>query len=146
MSAKDISKKIAIHACIYYTATTFLLIFLFWLISNDIGRAMHPVALICVLPFSVCFAAANVYFRHANEKTGMALRVAVHYALTMAGFWLFLFLPNKSSEQTGAGAFMLFMIVTLLYAIVMGFILYFKARIRRVKRDEAKYTSVYKKK
>ena len=59
MQKKDYLKKIWLSACVYYTATTFLLIFLFWLISDDITRAMHPVALMLILPFSICFAAAN---------------------------------------------------------------------------------------
>ena len=69
-------------ACVYYTVTTFLLIFLFWLISDDITRAMHPVALMLVLPFCVCFATANTLWRRATLSGPLA--VLVHYALTMS--------------------------------------------------------------
>ena len=144
MQKKNYLKKIWQSACVYYTATTFLLIFLFWLISDDITRAMHPVALMLILPFSICFATANTIFKHAGfAKWG---KVLLHYAITMAGVWLFLFLPNKSEGQSASGAFILYMILTLIYAIIMGVVLHLQSRINRVTREEAQYTSVYKKK
>ena len=143
MQKKDYLKKIWLNACVYYTVTTFLLIFLFWLISDDITRAMHPVALMLILPFSLCFAAANTVFKHAKfAKWG---KVLLHYAITMAGIWLFLFLPNKSDGQTASGALILYIVLSLIYAVIMGVVLYLQGRINRVTREEAKYTSVYKK-
>lgn len=137
-------KKIFLNACVYYTATTFLLIFLFWLISDDITRAMHPVALMLILPFSLGFSAANNLLQY--EKMGLWSRVILHYAITMASIWCFLFLPNKAKGQSAAGALILYLILTLLYAVIMGVFLYFKGRIKRITREESKYISVYKKK
>ena len=90
MNKKDIWGRILRSACVYYTITTFLLIFLFWLISNDITRAMHPVALMLILPFSIVFSAANKLF--ATKTIARWKRVLSHYAITMAGVFLFLFL------------------------------------------------------
>ena len=144
MQKKDYLKKIWLSACVYYTATTFLLIFLFWLISNDITRAMHPVALMLILPFSIFFATANTLFKYTSLAEW--IKVLLHYTLTMTGIWCFLFLPNKADGQTAGGAFILYMVLTLIYAIIMGIVLYMRGRIKRITREETKYTSVYKKK
>lgn len=144
LTKQDALKKICLWACVYYTATTFLLIFLFWLISNDITRAMHPVALMLVLPFSLFFATANYICK--ETKLGTAAKVFLHYALTLGGIWLFLFLPNKSEGQSASGAFLLFLLLTVIYALIMGVVLYMRARIGRIARDSAAYTGVYKNK
>lgn len=137
-------KRICLHACVYYTVTTFLLIFLFWLISDDITRAMHPVSLMLILPFSLGFAAANTLFQYAKWATW--IRVLLHYALTMASIWCFLFLPNKAEGQSASGALILYLILTLIYAIVMGVVLYYRGRIKNITREKSKYISVYKNK
>ena len=142
MNKKDILKRILLSACVYYTVTTFLLIFLFWLISNDITRAMHPVALMLILPFSVVFAAANKLF--ATKTIARWKRVLSHYAITMSGVFLFLFLPNMSEGQSAGGAFLLLFVLTLIYAAIMAPILRVEARVKRITRDEQEYVSVYK--
>lgn len=137
-------RSICLNACIYYTVTTFLLIFLFWLISDDITRAMHPVSLMLILPFSLGFAAANTLFKH--EKWPTWARVFLHYAITMASIWCFLFLPNKAKGQPASGALILYLLLTLIYAIIMGVVLYYRGRIKNITREKSKYTSVYKNK
>jgi len=143
MQRKELLKRIMLSACVYYTVTTFLLIFLFWLFAGDITRAMHPVALMLILPFCVCFATANRIFK--SQKLARWQRVLTHYAITMASIFLFLFLPNKAKGQPVGGAFLLLLILTLIYALIMGTILFFSARVARISREESTYTSVYKK-
>ena len=63
----------------------------------------------------------------------------------IGGALLFLFLPNKSPDQSGSGALVLFAVISVLYFIVMFTVLYFRSRAAKVKRDEAEYHSVYKK-
>lgn len=130
-------------ACIYYTVTTFLLIFLFWLVSNDITRAMHPVALMLILPFSLLFATANTIFRESSLD--LWIKVICHYTITMLGLMLCLYLPNKAPDARATGALALFLVLSLIYAIVMGAVLYLRARLFKVERDEKPYTGVYKK-
>ncbi len=131
------------NACIYYTVTTFLLIFLFWLVSNDITRAMHPVALMLILPFSLLFATANTIF--SKSSLDLWVKVICHYTITMLGLMLCLYLPNKAPDARAMGAFSLFLVLSLIYAVIMGVVLYLRARLFKVERDEKAYTSVYKK-
>ncbi len=143
MSTKDFAKKIALGTCVYYTAVTFLILFFYFVINADLSNGVNPVALITILPFAFMFSVANFIYRHTALK--FAARMLLHYALTVGGAFTCLYLPNKTAEQQTAGAMLLFLIFTVIYFVIMGAIWTVCARINRVKRDEAKYHSVYKK-
>ncbi len=143
MKLKDYLKKIALDSCVYYTAATFLVLFIYFALNTDLSGGVQTHALIAILPFSICFATANRLYRHsALDKW---LRVMIHYTLTIGGAFLFLYLPNKDPQQSTSQALLLFLVFSLIYALIMGAVLTVSARIHRVKRDEGKYHSVYKK-
>ena len=143
MSTKDYAKKIVLGTCVYYTAATFLILFLYFVINVDLSAGVNPVALITILPFAFMFSVANVIYRHTELR--FVARMLLHYTLTVGGAFTCLYLPNKSPEQQTAGAILLFLIFTVIYFAIMSVIWLVNARIKRVKRDEAKYHSVYKK-
>ncbi len=143
MQGKDYVKHIALWSCVYYTAATFFILFLYFILNKDLASGLQAVALIAILPFAICFSAANTVYRHASLS--LWLRVLIHYVLTVGGAFVCLYLPNKDPQQSASAAFILFLVFTVLYAIVMGAVLFVSYRIHRVQRDEAKYHSVYKK-
>ena len=143
MNTKDYVKKIALGTCVYYTAATFLVLFLYFALNLDLSGGMQALALIAILPFAFCFSAANTLYRHATLPRW--LRVIVHYALTVGGAFLFLYLPNKDPQQTAKQALILFLVFSILYAMIMGVVLLVGGRVARVKCDEEKYHNVYKK-
>ena len=143
MNNKDYAKKIALGTCVYYTLATFLILFLYFVINVDLSSGVNPVALITILPFAFFFSVANVIYRHTELK--FASRMLLHYALTVGGAFTCLYLPNKTPAQQTAGSILLFLIFTVIYFVIMGAIWTVTARIKHVKRDEAKYHSVYKK-
>ena len=59
MNTKDYVKKIALGTCVYYTAATFLVLFLYFALNLDLSGGMQALALIAILPFALCFSAAN---------------------------------------------------------------------------------------
>ena len=113
MSAKDYLKKIGVHTCIYFTASTFLLLFLYFVLSLDLSTGLHPVAQICILPFSFLLATANVFFKYA-EDWEIGWRVAIHYCLTLGGAFICLYLPNKAESASTSGGLILFVVLTVL--------------------------------
>ena len=135
--------KICTHACIYYTVTVFLLLFVYLILSKDLSDGMRPLALVMIFPFSLSFAGANILLREA--RFSKVARVACHAALTLGGIWLFLVLPNRDPSSSASQLFILFIVFFFLYALVMSVILLVSARIHRVKRDEGEYRKVYKK-
>ena len=143
MNSKDYAKKIALGTCVYYTAATFLILFLYFAMNVDTTLGVQPVILLAILPFAFFFTVANTIYRHTEIQFGW--KILIHYALTVGGAFLFLYLPNKDPQQRGAVMLILFLLFTLVYFLIMGTIWTIKARIKRVNRDEAKYHSVYKK-
>ena len=143
MNAKDYAKKIALGTCVYYTGATFFILFLYFVLNIDTTLGVQPVILLSILPFAFFFSVANTIYRHTEIKIGW--KVLIHYALTVGGAFLFLYLPNKSPQQRASGALLLFLVFTVLYFIVMGIIWTIRGRIKRVSRDEEKYHKVYKK-
>lgn len=141
---KVYAKKICIHTCIYYTIATFVLLLIYAFLSRDLSQGLQVKAQICLLPFALLFATANVLFKHAPISA--AWRVALHYALTLSGIMLCLYLPNKDPQASGSQGLILYIALTAIYAIVMGVILGLGARIKHVQRDSARYTSLYKNK
>lgn len=145
MQEKNYYKTIALHACVYYTATTFLLSFIYWALNTDnITSGFNLVALVLVFPFSLLFATANTLYRHTKMKKGG--RLLLHFLLTVGGAFLCLYLPNKAPDQGTFGAVVIFMTFSLVYWVIMGAVLGISARTRRVKREAAAYSSVYRKK
>ena len=88
MNSKDYAKKIALGTCVYYTAATFLILFLYFVINVDLSAGVNPVALITILPFAFFFAVANTIYHHTELEIGW--RILIHYALTVGGAFLFL--------------------------------------------------------
>lgn len=143
MKPKDYAKQIALASCVYYTVATFLILFIYFALNIDLSGGMQAVALIAILPFAISFACANCIYRHSSMPKW--LRFFIHYSLTVGGAFLFLFLPNKDPQQKTSSALLLFLIFSVIYLVIMITILVISARIHRVKRDEGKYHSVYKK-
>ena len=143
MRAKEWLRHIALFSCVYYTATTFLILLIYFLVTFDLSRGVRAPALAAILPFAVFFASANALYRHTALKK--PLRVFIHYLLTIGGAMLFLYLPNRETGARAENFFKLLLVLSLLYAIVMTVILLLSARAARVRRDTADYREVYKK-
>ena len=90
MAVKDYLKKIGIHTCIYYTVATFFLLFLYFVLNRDLSVGLQVLPQICILPFALLFAIANVVFKYASFS--VTWRVVLHYALTLGGSMLCLYL------------------------------------------------------
>ena len=142
MSTKEYLKKICSHTGLYFTAATLLLILFNVIVNNDLSRGIHPGSQALLLPFSLIFATANMMFRYGTFKIWE--RTVLHYVMTVFSVFCFLYLPNLSDGKTASQGFAFFCIVSVIYIIIMGVILGLRARINRVKRDEAHYKSVYK--
>lgn len=135
-------KKICAHACIYYTASTFFLLLVYMILSKDTSSGFSTLALVSLLPFSVMLAFANLNFKYAEMK--IAWRVVIHFIFTVGGMFVFLYLPNRDDGATAAQGFILALALTIIYWIVMGIVLGFRARAAHVKRDTKQYQSLYR--
>lgn len=135
--------RVMIHSCVYFTVTSFLILLIYQILSKDTTYGLQPLAMVLIFPFSFLFAIANVQFAHATLPK--AVRICIHYALTVVGAFVCLYLPNKSGDSTAAQGFILYLVLTVLYIAIMACFLVISARVTRVTRDESAYKSVYKK-
>ena len=142
MQAKEWIQKILVRTCVYFTVTTFVILIVNWIMAG-LAEGMRPLALILILPFSLCFAVGNVLLRYGKLQKPLA--VVLHFILTVGGVFMCLYLPIRPENSTAAGAFLFFALLTLIYVIIMGTIGIFKSRAGRLKRDSKEYKSIYKK-
>ena len=49
MQGKDLAKHIALWSCVYYTAATFFILFLYFLLNADLSGGLKAMALIAIL-------------------------------------------------------------------------------------------------
>lgn len=143
MKAKETILKIWLNACVCFTVTTFVILATYWLLVG-LSDGMRPLALILIFPFSLCFSAANMLLRYG--KMQKALAVVLHYILTVGGVYLFLYWPMRAPGSTTGGAFLFFVLLTLVYILIMGVIAVFKGRSKRLSRDSKDYKNVYENK
>lgn len=141
---KPVLKRVLTHTCIYFTLTSLLLLFIYWVVSKDTTHGIQPLPFLLMLPFSFFFSLANAQLTRAPIPK--AVRVAIHYVLTVGGAFVCLYLPNRGSGSTSSQGLVLFFAFSALYAAVMIPVLILTARAKRVTRDETEYTSVYTKK
>lgn len=135
-------KKICTHMCIYYTAATFFLLFLYLILLRDLSSGFSPIALVSILPFSALFAFANLNYRYSEMR--LLWRVLLHYVLTIGSAFVFLYLPNKAEDAKASQGFILILVFSLIYFVIMGIILGVRARVERVKCDTKQYKSLYR--
>ena len=130
--------KTILHACVYFTTISLVLIFL-GLLRNQNG--IHPVALLLCIPFSYLFALANVQFKYAPYKT--AWRLLIHAVLVLGSLYGFVYWPNRLPEKSAAVHFGFFLGFLVIYAIIMAVVLGIRARIVGVSREATQYKSLY---
>jgi uncharacterized membrane protein YfcA len=144
MNHGQLIKKIALHTCIYYTAASFVVLLFYWMLNINHVYGLQPLAQLCLLPFALVFAAANIYLTQRKQQT--ALKVLLHYVLVVGATFLCLYLPNRPKETNPSSGLIMFLFFTLLYALIMAIVGYIRSRTRRVERERKSYTGVYKKK
>ena len=142
MQAKEWIQKILVRTCVYFTVTTFVILIVNWIMAG-LAEGMRPLALILILPFSLCFAVGNVLLRYG--KLQKPLMIVLHYILSVGSAFMCLYLPTRDTNSTPSNAFVFFIALTLIYVIIMGTIGIFKSRAGRLKRDSKEYKSIYKK-
>ena len=95
-------KKLLCDACVTFT----IVVFVFYLIMSAITEndlSMDLTHLLSSFAFSLFFAAANLVLERFKGRTGEALRVFLHFAITLTGFIVvFLLLPQITGNGNAA--------------------------------------------
>ena len=135
-------KKICAHAGLYFTAATFALILFSLIFNMDLTHGVNPIAQMLILPFALLFATGNVQYKYASYS--LIYRVFIHYILTVVGAFCLLYLPNRTGTANASQGVILYIALTVFYAIVMGVVLGVSARAKKMQRDSKSYKKLYK--
>lgn len=133
------------HLFASYTVITLLIILLNLAqggISED--KVIYPEAFLRIFIFCAVFALANLLY--TVRELSHALRLLIHFCLTVGGVFVVLYLPNNTSAAS-SGKLMMLLILVVLYWLVMGAYLAIFAALRskRQGKDKPVYQSIYKK-
>lgn len=107
--------SIIARGCIYYTITS-LLLYTGGLLFSTVEREWIPTldVLLLLLLFTVSFSAANHMVVHA--KLSMAVKMLIHYAVTLLIFYTVFILWGGFSQRASA-TFVLLLAFTVIYGI-----------------------------
>ena len=120
-------KRWLADGCIYYTAIT-----VFFLFINFVSRgadAIRASSFLLMLPCGLMISVGTQILR--NKKLSNGIRYWSHYLFTFLGAFLFLWLPADSAATPMAG-FLLFLLFSILYWIVLLLGVLISKRIQRV--------------
>ena len=136
------AKKILTQSCVCFT---FLVLALFLIGSSfpGFGNAIQVGSILSILGFSLLLSCANLILH--VKRISPILRVLLHYLACLPAFYVMFVLII--AKRTQAGAILAdFLLFTILYALIMGGYLIFRASLDRVSETKGKtYQSVYKK-
>ena len=129
-------KKILTHMAIYYTVAAGLYSFvIFAMYSNAEGGALLSAERVfLLLPFCLCFAAANCALTAKSLPRGLGY--PLHCAATMLGIYLCVLLP---AELSGSQRLVGFMTALVIYIVVMVLYSLLAAHIKKTVREERNY-------
>ena len=141
MTAKQFIKKWLSQACINFTLLMALYTAIAAIVNvNDDALLLDASRCALFFVFAVLLAAANTLFDF--DSLHVALKIAIHYIVTGAGFYVCLLLP-LSMQASGILVGLTFF--TVIYFAILGVIALFRARYKRNHENSEAYKSKYKK-
>ena len=140
MTVKGFFKKWLVDACVYFTVFMLIYIILAAIVNvGDGALRLDAGRTVLFFVFAFLLAAANTIFR--LDRISTALRVIIHYVLTLFGFYsCFLMTLNMRVAQVFIGL----VLFTVLYFIIFGIVAAFRAKYRSNTERSEKYEKRYK--
>ncbi len=139
LAASDIVKYIFSRSCIYFTVVTLVILIAQVFSTGQNGRTVEPIRLLLNYPFTLALACADCIFKARSLGTGA--KVAIHYAITISSFYIFVCLLAKNQ----ANPIVIIMLISVIYFIISAPILIVRHSIKKKKKKEVPYQSVYSK-
>ena len=134
-------RRVFTQCCVIFT---FFMLFVFIIGSAvpDFGGAIDLKNVLVILLFAFVYAAANLLLR--IERMAAILRILLHYAATLIGFY-FVFILIAAKATAPSAVFVMILFYTGLYAILMGvYQVVFHALVHRKAEKEQDYKHIYK--
>ena len=142
MEIKKLIKKALNLSCIYFTIITACYILILQLANiSDGDAAVEATRVLLYFLASVLISVAHTIY--SIKKLHMAARVIIHYLICVFAFYTCFLLPvNMRASFMFTGT----VIFTVVYAIAMGIVALFRARLKKNRELSAEYQSQFSKK
>lgn len=94
-------KQLFTGACVYYAIASLLMILLGLLSNNGFAnvKVVPVLNLVLLFPFGLLMSAGQMLLK--AESLLKALRLPLHYIITLVAFFLFLLLPANANAKAG---------------------------------------------
>ena len=142
MEIQKLIKKALNLSCIYFTIITTCYILILQLANiSDGDAAVEATRVLLYFLASVLISVAHTIY--SIKKLHMAARVIIHYLICVFAFYTCFLLPvNMRASFMFTGT----VIFTVVYAIAMGIVALFRARLKKNRELSAEYQSQFSKK
>ncbi len=136
-------KKILTSMAVYYTVAAGLYSFVIFAMYSSVedGALMSAERVFLLLPFCLCFAAANCALTSKTLPRGLGY--PLHCAATMLGIYLCVLLP---ADMTGSQRLVGFMSTLVIYIAAMTVYSVVTAHIKKTLREEQNFREATRKK
>lgn len=141
MNLKSLIKKMLTNACVYFSVITAIYSIIVMIIYiDDTAVLLDASRLMLFFVASVLVAAANGILK--IEKLGGALKIIIHYLLTLFAFCSCLMLPISPAPSTMVVGIAIF---TFIYLVAALLIFFFRSRYKAKKEQTDVYKSKFRK-
>ncbi len=121
------------RTAIYYSALVLIFSMLILISNPDTeSLSLDPSRIIWMFPFCICFAVANVTFKHTDM--GSIGKWLIHFSLTVIGAFIFIILPADLTESSSR--FMGLVIITAMYLLCVIIYAIFSVRLRKTLNED----------
>ena len=139
MNIKATIKRVISHASVYFTVLTALYAFLVMIVNvSEESTKLLASQLLFIFIFSLLAAGGGELLR--LERPTAVIRVLMHYAILLFGFYTCFLLPM---DMKGSQLFVGIFLFTLVYGIVMGIRAGIRARFRANTKSGEAYQKQY---
>ena len=140
MTIKKFIKQWLLHACVYFTLLMVVYTAIAAIVNvNDDTLLLDAGRCALFFVFALLLAVANTFFSFENMH--VALKVIIHYAVTVAGFYACFLLPLS---MQASGVLVGLALFSVIYFVILGLWALFKSRYQRNKENAEAYQSKYK--
>ena len=139
-SILDICQRLAVRACCIFTAATFVLLCIQWLIEQSLSKSINAAVFMMLLPLSFCISGAYMIRRSTGIPT--AGKVFLHPLLCLGGIYL-TYLPYRIANHFSAVTVLIHLLFfALVYGIATALSCIFSSVFQRKKENKTSPTYV----
>lgn len=132
MKASVILKKLFTGACVYYTVVSLAVLIASALLGGDLNGTFTSLNYLLFFPFGLALSGAGILYR--NSGLPYWGRLLLHFLITLAAFFCFLWLPSGANSNASTVLTML-LLLSIAYWVICLIVILARKRFRSFKEE-----------